>query len=54
MWSGKVTIDEEEQDVVIKDSWVDPLQRYTEGRILKILEMAGVKGVLILVHEQQV
>ena len=54
MWSGKVTFDEEEQDVVVKDSWVDPLQRYTEGQILKMLEMAGVKGVPILVHKQQV
>ena len=25
VWSGKVTFDEEEQDVVVKDSWVDLL-----------------------------
>jgi hypothetical protein len=25
VWSGKVTIDEEEQHVIIKDLWVDPL-----------------------------
>ena len=54
MWTGKVTIDQEEQDVVIKDSWVDPLRHYTEGRILKMLEKAEVKGVPILVHKQQV
>ncbi|KAF8449209.1 hypothetical protein L210DRAFT_3640833 [Boletus edulis BED1] len=54
VWTGKVTIDQEEHDVVIKDSWVDPLRRYTEGRILKMLEKAGVKGVPKLVHEQQV
>ncbi|KAI9569834.1 hypothetical protein HD554DRAFT_2037832 [Boletus coccyginus] len=28
--------------VVIKDSWIDPLRRYTEGTILKLLNAAGV------------
>ncbi|KAI9457679.1 hypothetical protein HD554DRAFT_2301350, partial [Boletus coccyginus] len=54
VWSGTVTINEELQEVVVKDTWVDPLRRYTEGRILKILERAKVKGVPRLVHEQQV
>ncbi|KAF8440257.1 hypothetical protein L210DRAFT_802559, partial [Boletus edulis BED1] len=54
VWSGKVSIDQEDKEVVIKDSWVDLLRQYTEGRILKMLEMAGVEGVLRLVHEQQV
>lgn len=54
VWSGKVTFDQETEEVVVKDSWVDPLRRYTEGRILKMLEKAGVKGVPLLVHEQQV
>ena len=54
VWSGMVTINEELQEVIIKDTWVDLLRRYTEGRILKILEAAKVKGVPRLVHEQQV
>ena len=54
VWSGKVSIDQEDEEVVIKDSWVDPLWQYTEGRILKLLGMAGVEGVPRLVHEQQV
>ncbi|KAF8546898.1 hypothetical protein OG21DRAFT_1490718 [Imleria badia] len=54
VWSGTVTIDEADEEVVVKDSWVNLLQRYTEGRILKILEEARVKGVPRLVHEQQV
>ena len=54
MWSGMVTINEELQEVVVKDTWVDLLRRYTEGRILKILEAAKVKGVPRLVHKQQV
>lgn len=54
VWSGKVTIDEKEQEVVVKDSWIDPLRRYTEGRVLKMLKKAGVHGVPTLTHEQQV
>ncbi|KAG6374959.1 hypothetical protein JVT61DRAFT_3716 [Boletus reticuloceps] len=54
VWSGKVIIEEEEEDVVVKDSWVDPLRQYTEGRILRILEKANVQCVPRLVHEQQV
>jgi len=40
--------------IVVKDSWIDPLQKYTEGRILAKLNKAGVKGVPKLIHEQQV
>ncbi|KAI5980660.1 hypothetical protein EDD15DRAFT_2381694 [Pisolithus albus] len=59
VWSGVVTQAdfpelEEGQKVVIKDSFVDPLRRYTEGRILKILEDNEIKGVPRLLHEQQV
>ncbi|KAI6109303.1 hypothetical protein EDD16DRAFT_1522535 [Pisolithus croceorrhizus] len=42
------------EPVVMKDSWIDPLQKYTEGRILFILNVHKIKGVLTLVHEQQV
>ncbi|KAI5982433.1 hypothetical protein EDD15DRAFT_2180884 [Pisolithus albus] len=59
VWSGVVTQAdfpelEEGQKVVIKDSFVDPLRRYTEGKILKILEDNEIKGVPRLLHEQQV
>ena len=54
MWSGKVVIDKGEEEVIVKDSWMDPLRQYTEGKILKLLENANVKGVPRLVHEQQV
>ena len=40
--------------IVVKDSWIDPLRKYTEGRILAKLNKAGVKGVPKLIHEQQV
>ncbi|KAI6095944.1 hypothetical protein EDD16DRAFT_1501235 [Pisolithus croceorrhizus] len=50
VWSGVVTQAdfpelEEGQKVVIKDSFVDPLRRYTKGKILKILEDSEIKGV---------
>ena len=55
VWCSKVTICKQpEEEVVLKDSWVDPLQRFSEGRILKMLGEARVKGVPVLVHEQQV
>jgi len=54
VWSGTVMINQEDEDVVVKDSWVDLLRQYMEGRILKVLETASVEGVLRLVHEQQV
>ena len=46
--------DQEDKEVIVKDSWVDPLRQYMEGRILKILEAAGVEGIPRLVHKQQV
>ncbi|KAI6127268.1 hypothetical protein F5141DRAFT_1210630 [Pisolithus sp. B1] len=59
VWSGVVTQAdfpelEEGQKVVIKDAFVDPLRRYTKGKILKILEDSEIKGVPRLLHEQQV
>ena len=44
-WSGRV---------VVKDSWIDPLWKYTEGMILTILYKNLIEGVLKLIHEQQV
>lgn len=43
-----------QRGVVIKDSWIDPLRKYTEGSILALLNAAGVVGVPMLVHEEQV
>ena len=55
VWCSKVTICKQpEEEVVLKDSWVDPLRQFSEGRILKMLGEAGVKGIPVLVHEQQV
>lgn len=42
------------KEVVIKDCWVDPLRKYTEGMILDILHKAGVKGIPKLISEEQV
>ena len=40
--------------IMVKDSWINPLQKFTEGSILARLNKAGVKGVPRLIHEQQV
>ena len=40
--------------IVVKDSWIDPLQKFTKGGILARLNKAGVKGMPKLIHEQQV
>ncbi|KAI6021255.1 hypothetical protein EDC04DRAFT_2607233 [Pisolithus marmoratus] len=50
VWSSVITLDDfpglaEGQQVIVKDSFVDPLQRYTEGKILKILEESEIEGV---------
>ena len=42
------------RQIVVKDSWIDPLRKFTEGTILAKLNKAGVKGVPKLIHEQQV
>ncbi|KAF8838470.1 hypothetical protein BDN67DRAFT_1013052 [Paxillus ammoniavirescens] len=41
-------------DVAVKDSWIDPLRKYTEGMILHRLNQHNIEGVPQLVHEQQV
>ena len=40
--------------IVVKDSWIDPLRKFTKGTILAKLNKAGVKGVPKLIHKQQV
>ncbi|KAI6016826.1 hypothetical protein PISMIDRAFT_15760 [Pisolithus microcarpus 441] len=41
-------------EIVVKDSWIDPLWKFTEGSILTKLNSAGVEGVPKLIHKQQV
>jgi len=50
VWGGVMEIGE----VVVKDSWIDPLRKYTEGFILWVLNGHMIKGVPMLIHEQQV
>lgn len=40
--------------VAVKDSWLDPIRKYTEGFILKTLNDSRVTGVPTFIHEQQV
>ena len=40
--------------VIIKDSWIDLMRKYTEGSILVKLNDAKVEGVPQFIHEQQV
>ena len=56
VWEGEVESTRSLVDkvVVVKDSWTDPLRKYTEGMILHILEQHGIEGVPTLVSEQQV
>ncbi|KAI6018244.1 hypothetical protein PISMIDRAFT_107687, partial [Pisolithus microcarpus 441] len=42
------------EPVVVKDSWIDPLWKYTEGRILSILNAHKIKGIPTLIHELSV
>ena len=45
---------QEPRQIVVKDSWINPLRKFTEGSILAKLNEAGVRGVPKLLHEQQV
>jgi hypothetical protein len=59
VWSGVVTEFNfpglaDGETVVVKDCFVEPMRRHTEGKILTILEEFGIEGVLRLFHEQQV
>ena len=50
VWGGVTEIGE----VVVKDSWIDPLRKYMEGYILRVLNAHKIEGVPTLIHEQQV
>jgi len=51
---GKGKSKEMSEVVVVKDSWIDAVRKYMEGRILSILNKHNIKGVLTLIHEQQI
>ncbi|KAG6370269.1 hypothetical protein JVT61DRAFT_12217 [Boletus reticuloceps] len=40
--------------VAVKDSWIDPLRKFTEGAILRILNKAGIEGIPTLIYDRQV
>lgn len=56
VWEGVIDLDDPgpEAVVAVKDSWIDPLRKYTEGIILHILAQYGIEGVPELVAEGQV
>ncbi|KAL4071214.1 hypothetical protein V8B97DRAFT_1871452, partial [Scleroderma yunnanense] len=58
VWEGMMkergTSSMQTKQVAMKDLWIDPLQKYTEGKILSILNMHKIKGVSTLVHKEQV
>jgi hypothetical protein len=56
VWSGRFTcqLSGVEEEVVVKDCFIDPLRRYTKGKILAMLNKAKVTGVPRLIHEQLV
>ncbi|KAI6010125.1 hypothetical protein EDC04DRAFT_2906180 [Pisolithus marmoratus] len=58
VWEGMMkargTSGMQARKVAVKDSWIDPLQKYTEGKILSILNVCKIEGVPMLVHEEQV
>ena len=57
VWEGELESESGEVDdlrVIVKDSWTDPLRKYTEGMILHRLEQHQIEGVPTLVSEEQV
>lgn len=58
VWAGSMkessTSQQPRRRVVLKDSWIDPLRKFTEGGMLARLNDANVEGVPLLLNEQQV
>ncbi|KAI6039187.1 hypothetical protein EDC04DRAFT_2523982, partial [Pisolithus marmoratus] len=58
VWEGMMkargTSGMQARKVAVKDSWIDPLRKYTEGKILSILNACKIEGIPTLVHEEQV
>ena len=42
------------ENVVMKDSWINPLRKYMEGKILSILNEYRIEGIPRLIHEQHI
>ncbi|KIM68330.1 hypothetical protein SCLCIDRAFT_20694 [Scleroderma citrinum Foug A] len=55
VWEGVMTEEGTMQlrQVVVKDLWIDPLQKYTEGMILSILNAHNTEGIPTLIHKKQ-
>ena len=41
-----------QQWVIVKDLWIDPLQKFMEGNLLAKLNDANVKGMPLLIHKE--
>ncbi|KIK19916.1 hypothetical protein PISMIDRAFT_106732 [Pisolithus microcarpus 441] len=57
IWAGSTkdpTSQTSQWQVIVKDSWIDPLWRFTEGCLLARLNDVGVEGVPWPIHKQQV
>ncbi|KAG9309134.1 hypothetical protein JVU11DRAFT_10841 [Chiua virens] len=54
VWEAEMEGDQINATVAVKDAWIDPLRKYTEGLVLNILEKHGIEGVPTLVSEEQV
>ena len=54
VWEAKMFDGHKYMPVVVKNSWIDPLWKYTEGMILHLLNEKGIQGVPSLLYEGQV
>ena len=55
IWGAQMySPDKPPRQIVVKDSWINPLWKFTKGSILAKLNKASVKGVPKLIDEQQV
>ena len=54
VWEAKMFDGRKYMPVVVKDSWIDPLWKYTEGMILHLLNEKGIQSVPSLLYEGQV
>ncbi|KAG6373554.1 hypothetical protein JVT61DRAFT_6197 [Boletus reticuloceps] len=57
VWEGVLESESDDVDgpqVVVKDSWIDPLRKSTEGMILHRLKKYQIEGVPMLISEEHV
>ena len=45
VWEAKMFNGHKYVPMVVKDLWIDPLQKYTKGMILHLLNEKGIQGV---------